>query len=139
MIGAFIGNAIGAPDRLSDVISTAVGLATGTSTVSGVGRSTASSVGTSAGSATVTSVGAAVTPSIGSISGVATVLGIGRPIFSAVGTSYGSSVVTGIAIILPITSRNVLQDPVDCVLAGQQIEFRKGRASMAGVRHAFNE
>lgn len=139
MIGAFIGNAIGAPNRLSDVIVEIVGSAAGTSTVSGVGRSTASSVGSSSGDATAAAVGAGVFGSVGSSIGVATVSATARPIFHAIGTAAGSSVVSGIAIILPITSRNVLQNPVDCVMAGNQREFKKGRAPFGALRGIFCE
>lgn len=139
MIGAFIGNPIGAPNRLSDVIVEIVGTSSGTSTVSGVGRSTASSVGSSTGTATVTSVGAGVIGVVGSSAGAATVAAFGQPIFAAVGTAFGSSVVTGIAIILPITSRNVLQDPVDCVMAGNQRKFKTGRAHFGALRGIFRE
>lgn len=139
MIGAFIGNAIGDRNRLTDVVVEAVGSSTGAATVSGIGSSTASSVGSSAGSATVTSVGAGVIASVGSSAGVATVTAVGKPFFAAVGTAAGSSDVTGVAIILPFTSRNVLQDPVDCVLAGQQREFRKGSANFGALRRIFRE
>lgn len=40
---------------------------------------------------------------------------------------------------MTITSRAVLQDPVDCVLAGQQREFKGARAHFGALRRIFRE
>lgn len=40
--------------------------------------------------------------------------------------------------VFNITSRAVLHDPVDCVLAGDQ-NMRRGRLSRAALKHAFGE
>lgn len=139
MIGAFIGHPIGGADRITNVVYASVGSAAGLATATGVGASTASSAGTSAGAATVAATGAGVLSAAGSAAGTATVAGVGQPFFTAVGTAVGVATVTGVSIILPFTSRRVLQDPVDCVIAGQQNEFRKARANFGALRGIFRE
>lgn len=38
-----------------------------------------------------------------------------------------------------ITSSTILQQPVDCVMAGNQKEFKGGRAHLGALRGIFNE
>lgn len=41
--------------------------------------------------------------------------------------------------VFNITSRAVLHDPVDCVLAGEQAQIHTGRLSRGSLKHAFGE
>lgn len=139
MIGGFIGHPIGGTDDLSTVIVEVVGSATGVAAVAGIGASTASAAGASSGVATGSGVGAGVKGSAGSAAGAATATGVAKTFFAATGLSQGSSIVIGVSIILPITSRAVLEDPVDYVLAGQQYQIRNGRFNERTLRGIFRE
>lgn len=74
-----------------------IGTATGTSTVSGVGRALFSSVGTSAGISVVSGSARALVNSVGTAIGSSTVLGTTSNFSLATGTASGTSTVSGVA------------------------------------------
>lgn len=59
---------------------------------------------------------------------------IGNPIGSAIGEPPARRVPPN-----AITSRQVLDDPVNCVLAGQQEKHKPMRLGAAAVRNAFGD
>lgn len=123
----------------STPIKTVVATAAGVATVSGVGRAVAIATGTTAGVATVTGVGRAIKTATFSIAGAATTAGVGATLRPAAGVSAGVATVTGVAIRRQVISTNMLQKPVNCVLAGEQITFKGGRARGRQLTHAFGE
>lgn len=123
---------------LSTPIARAAGSAAGIGAAAAVGIGIIAAAGQTDGSASVTAVGVGIIAAVGSTSGVATDTGIGSGYLVTVGIATGSSSAQGAAELKQIISTNMLQKPVDVVLAGQQTEY-PGRLSRAAARHAFNE
>lgn len=120
-------------------IATTVGSSAGVATVSGVAVGIFAAVGSSDGAASVTGVGAGVIAAAGASAGVASVSGVGSGYLVTVGTAAGAATVEGRTELRQIISTNMLQKPVNCVLAGQQVSFKTGRAAGKALRHAFGE
>jgi hypothetical protein len=135
--------------------------------VSAIGSAAASFVGvnvnsgalSSAGSSSVADAGAATAAGTASIAGVASLSLVGAGVLSgalaingqAVLSPFGFPVLVGVlavsgqasqeirAELRQIISTNMLQNPVNCVLAGEQVSFKTGRAAGKALRHAFGE
>lgn len=120
-------------------ILTAAGTSAGIAAAAGVGVALITAVGTTAGSASVTGAGAGVISAAGSSAGAATVSGSASAFYVAVGTAAGSSDAEGVTELRQIVSTAMLQNPVNCVLAGMQVSFKTGRAQGRAMRHAFGE
>lgn len=122
MIGAFIGNPIGGA-------------------LSESARGVNEIVGTSAGLATAAAVGAnPISPAVASASGIATASASSASTNSSAWFAAGVATGEAFAANQPTTSRHILTDPVDCVLAGQQnMPFKQGRAPFNALRGIFRE
>jgi hypothetical protein len=54
-------------------------------------------------------------------------------------TASGAAVATFGTELRQIISTNMLQNPVNCVLAGEQVGFKTGRISGRALRRTFGE
>lgn len=120
-------------------IYTIVGVAAGAASVTGVGVAIIAAIGSTAGVSSVDGIGVAIRATDGTAAGVASCTAGGVAVIAAAGSAAGASDVSGSSIVLPIISTRILHKPVDYVLAGQQMAFKRGTARGAGLRHAFNE
>lgn len=116
-----------------------VGVAAGDATTVAVGVAVFASVGSTEGAAGVSGVGVSVKAFVGVATGAAEGSTPGVGVKLIVGVASGVAEVSGIADRRHYTSNQVLNLPVDCVLAGQQVSFKNGRAAGRALRHAFGE
>ncbi len=124
---------------ISSPIATTVGSAAGTSSALAVGVAIIAAVGTTGGTATVNGIISGLITGIGAAAGSASGDAVGSGFRVAIGAAAGSSDVHGIAELRQVTSTNILQKPVDCVMAGDQKEFKSGRAHRRALRGIFRE
>lgn len=111
----------------------------GAATEAGTGGSIATATLASAGVGDLSGNGAGVISGTLSASGVgALTLGASAFYVTAL-TAAGAAASSFVTERKQITSTNILQRPVDCVLAGQQTEFKRGRLSSTAMTHAFGE
>ncbi len=122
---------------LSFTIKTMVGVCAGEAAVTGALNTINTMVGSTAGAATVNGILRVIVPMAGASAGSASVSGSLGIVNAMIGVAAGAATVEGVPA--NITSRQVLRDPVDCVLAGQQVSYRPGRAMGRALRRAFNE
>lgn len=111
----------------------------GAATDSSTGISRATATFSSAGVGSSSLVGAGVIGSALSSSGTATASFDGKSFSVAALSASGVAAVSIAADLHQVISRSMLQDPVDCVLAGEQTEFKKGFAPFNALRGIFNE
>lgn len=130
---------IGAAAFTGQTIIPGVLTAAGAATESAAGVPVGVATNTSSGVGTASFVGSGILTGVLSSSGLASSslvgVGVGQGVFSSSGigsAQFGTE-------FRQIISRNILQNPVDCVLAGQQEEFKKGRASIAVLKRIFRE
>ena len=114
-------------------IPAATGAAAGVAVVNGIGAVPGIGIGSSAGSSTLTGLSA----STGSSAGVGTL----EAIMAATGAAAGKATLfgAGISVTQIITSRDILQNPVDFVLAGDIVGERPRGVSSIVDQHIFNE
>jgi hypothetical protein len=130
-------------------LRTSVFTMAGTSTMSGVATGRAETALTAAGVGAFTGAASGVASRVFTAAGVGALSGVLRGIASRVLTAAGTSTTLFSSDLRTMTSRLILRDPVDCVLAGEadappdgrrtQLSFKSGRPQGRALRHIFSE
>jgi len=110
----------------------AVGAASGTAAVSGVGASEADSTAAATGTGTVAGVGASAAASVGAASGTATVSGVGAILRSGVGAATGTGTVTAVGASRA-TAKGTATGTGSALGTGVSAAAAKGAASGIGT------